>query len=76
MQYNYKNEKGHRYLGFIAEDVPDLVADQNRKGLSPMDIAAVLTKVVARQQDIINEQKKTRQMLLEEISKLKEETRK
>lgn len=72
VQYNYKNEKDHRYLGFIAEDVPDLVADKTRKGLSPMDIAAVLTKVIAHQQDTINEQKKTRQMLLREIAELKE----
>jgi hypothetical protein len=33
-------------VGFIAEDVPDLVSTKDRKGLSPMDIVAVLTKVV------------------------------
>jgi hypothetical protein len=33
-------------VGFIAEDVPELVATKDRKGLSPMDIVAVLTKVV------------------------------
>jgi hypothetical protein len=37
-------------LGFIAEDVPDLVAYGDRKGLSPMDFVAVLTKVVQEQQ--------------------------
>jgi hypothetical protein len=33
-------------VGFIAEDVPALVATADRKGLSPMDVVAVLTKVV------------------------------
>ena len=38
-------------MGFIAEDVPDLVATKDRKGLSPMDIVAVLTKVLQEQQN-------------------------
>jgi len=46
IKYNYKTDKDERHLGFIAEDVPDLVAVKDRKGLSPMDIVAVLTKVV------------------------------
>jgi hypothetical protein len=49
-KFNYKVDKNDDYLGFIAEDVPDLVASKDRKGLSPMDIVAVLTKVVQRQQ--------------------------
>ncbi len=52
-KYNYKNEKDEEYLGFIAEDVPDLVAMKDRNGLSSMDIVAVLTKVVKQQQGII-----------------------
>lgn len=43
-------------IGFIAEDVPDLVATAGRSGVSAMDIAAVLTKVVQRQQDILEQQ--------------------
>jgi hypothetical protein len=46
IKYNYKTDKDERHVGFIAEDVPDLVAVKGRKGLSPMDIVAVLTKVV------------------------------
>ena len=34
------------HVGFIAEDVPDLVATIDRKGLSAMDIVGVLTKAV------------------------------
>jgi hypothetical protein len=41
------------HVGFIAEDVPDLVATPDRKGLSPMDVVAVLTKVVQEQQKTI-----------------------
>ncbi len=48
--YNYKSEKDEQYLGFIAEDVPELVAMGNRKSLSPMDFVAILTKVVQEQQ--------------------------
>ena len=47
--YNYRNDnQGH--VGFIAEDVPALVASNDRKSLSPMDIVAVLTKVVQREE--------------------------
>ncbi|MCH9650539.1 MAG: tail fiber domain-containing protein [Deltaproteobacteria bacterium] len=41
------------YLGFIAEDVPDLVAMNHRKGLSAMDMAAMLTAVVKAQRETI-----------------------
>jgi hypothetical protein len=39
-----------RHVGFIAEEVPELVAAKDRKSLSPMDIVGVLTKVVQDQQ--------------------------
>lgn len=48
--YNYLNSPEEQYVGFIAEDVPTLVATKDRKSLSPMDIVAVLTKVVQEQQ--------------------------
>ncbi|HCN06796.1 MAG TPA: hypothetical protein DIT01_02610, partial [Lentisphaeria bacterium] len=50
VKYNYKKEQGEEYVGFIAEDVPALVATNNRKNLSPMDVVGVLTKVVQEQQ--------------------------
>jgi hypothetical protein len=52
--FNYKTEKGEDYAGFIAEDVPDLVATTGRKNLVAMDIVAALTKVVQEQQKSIN----------------------
>lgn len=55
VQYNYKADKKEQHVGFIAEDVPDMVATKDRKGLSPMDVTAVLTKVVQEQQKMIAE---------------------
>ena len=50
------NDEPH--VGFIAEDVPDLVATDDRKGLSAMDIVAVLTRVVQEQQQTVEAQQK------------------
>ena len=41
--------------GFIAEEVPDLVATGDRTSLSPMDIVAVLTRVLKFHQKQIQE---------------------
>jgi len=49
MTYNYKGDIKESYVGFIAEDVPDLVAINSRDGLGAMDMVAVLTKVVQEQ---------------------------
>jgi hypothetical protein len=53
--FAYKTDPAEHHVGFIAEDVPSLVATQNRKGLSPMDIVAVLTKVVQEQESTIQQ---------------------
>ncbi len=50
VRFNYLADHGEEYVGFIAEDVPELVATADRSGLSPMDIVAVLTSVVQQQQ--------------------------
>ena len=47
--YVYKADPTERHAGFIAEDVPDLVATPDRQSLAPMDIVAVLTKVAQEQ---------------------------
>ena len=53
--FKYKvDDEAH--VGFIAEDVPELVATTDRKGLSAMDIVAVLTKVVQQQQKELSDQ--------------------
>jgi hypothetical protein len=60
----YKTDAQQQHVGFIAEDVPELVAMKDRRGLSPMDIVAVLTKVVQQQKQTIEQQ----QRALEEIA--------
>lgn len=50
VRYNVRNDAQESHVGFIAEDAPDLVATGDRKGLSAMDIVAVLTRVVQAQQ--------------------------
>lgn len=52
--FNYKGDhEDERHVGFIAEAVPELVASKDRKGLSAMDIVAVVTRVVQEQQQVI-----------------------
>ena len=53
--FAYKAKPSDGHVGFIAEDVPDLVATPDRKGIAPMDVVAVLTKVVQEQQAEIAE---------------------
>ncbi len=55
VRFTYKADATEDFVGFIAEDVPELVASNDRKGLSSMDIVAVLTKVVQSQQEKIVE---------------------
>jgi hypothetical protein len=67
--YNYKNTE-ETHVGFIAEDVPDLVASEDRKGLSPMDIVAVLTKVMQKQSKTLDKQNKKLSKQQRQINKL------
>jgi hypothetical protein len=69
--YNYKSDKEEKCVGFIAEDVPDLVATKDRKGLSPMDFVAVLTKVVQSQQDALELQQREIEALKREVELLR-----
>jgi hypothetical protein len=53
--FNYEQEDQDQNVGFIAEDVPELIASSDRTGLSAIDIVAVLTRVVKLQQQQIVE---------------------
>jgi hypothetical protein len=67
VKYNLKKESSNDLnVGFIAEDVPELVATKSRKTLSALEIAAVLTKVVQQQQEMITK-------LNEEVKGLKDQ---
>ena len=52
--YAYKANPADPKVGFIAEEVPELVADPGRKSLSPMDMVALLTKVVQGQEKTLD----------------------
>jgi hypothetical protein len=67
VKYNYKAEKDENHVGFIAEEVPDLVAMKDRKSLSPMDIVAVLTKVTQDQQNQLQNQQQITQMQQQQL---------
>jgi len=55
VEFAYKTDSNEKHVGFIAEDAPELVASKDRKGMSSMDVVAVLTKVVQEQQRTIAE---------------------
>ena len=56
-RYSYKKEPHDERVGFIAEDVPELVASLRRSNVSEMDVAALLTRVVQGQRSLLKEQK-------------------
>jgi hypothetical protein len=55
VRFNYKTDPNEESIGFIAEEVPDLVATNSRKSLSTMDLVALLAKVTQEQQKVIEQ---------------------
>jgi hypothetical protein len=54
--FAYRADPRDERVGFVAEDVPDLVATPGRQTLSALEIVAVLTKVVQEQQKTVRQQ--------------------
>jgi len=71
VKYNYKNDPAAAHIGFIAEDVPNLVAQKNRETIDPMDIVAVLTKVVQEQNRTITELSDKMKKLERQVERMK-----
>jgi hypothetical protein len=71
VRFNYKADADDESLGFIAEDVPELVASKDRKSMSAMDVVAVLTKVLQEQQKLVEDQQKAIDELQEQVEELK-----
>ncbi|MDP2110753.1 MAG: tail fiber domain-containing protein, partial [Thiobacillus sp.] len=71
--YNYKVDAEEKHVGFIAEDVPELLASKDRKSLSALDIVAVLTKAVQEQKQVVDEQKQALETLSATVTELKAE---
>jgi hypothetical protein len=70
VEYRYKGDSEVQ-LGFIAEDVPALVATDSRRSLSPMDVVAILSTVVQEREAKIRE----RELQIEEMRRALEEVR-
>jgi len=60
VEYVYKDDESREpRLGFIAEDVPDLVANADRQSVPIMDVLALVTRVVKDQHATIRTQQET-----------------
>ena len=70
VEFAYKNSPDEKRLGFIAEDVPDAVAVNGRKGVAAMEIVSVVTSVVKQHQEIFKRQQEQIEHLEREIKKL------
>ena len=54
VKYAYKTDGTEKHVGFIAEDVPELFATKDRKGLSPMDIGGTNQSSSGAAEDHLN----------------------
>ena len=75
VHFTYRAAPDEHHVGFIAEDVPDLVATADRTGLSSMDIVAVLTRVVQEQEAALEAQRKQMAELAARLAALEAATR-
>ncbi len=73
VEFTYKDDptSDHR-VGFIAEDVPEIIAEADRKAVPVMDVVALVTRVVKDQQQTIEDQKQS----IEQQKKTLQEQRK
>ena len=71
VEFSYKATPAGRHLGFISEEVPESLTTKERKAVSPMDIVAVLTKVVQEQQKTMQEQRDAISTLSKELKELR-----
>ena len=55
VRFRYKTAPQEETLGFIAEDVPELLTADSGKAVNPVDLIAVLTRVIQKQQETIED---------------------
>jgi hypothetical protein len=70
--YSYKLDKDEHHVGFIAEDVPEMVATEDRKSLDPMPVTATLTAVLKKQKQDIAEGQIELNIIKEELKTISE----
>ncbi|NOG84198.1 MAG: tail fiber domain-containing protein [Planctomycetes bacterium] len=72
VRYKYKGDRSkNEYLGFIAEELPELLATADHKRVIPLGLITVLAKVVKDQQKIIEEQKDAIEKIVVELESMK-----
>jgi hypothetical protein len=71
--FTYKQDPDRSHVGFIAEDVPALVASKDRKTLNTMDIVGVITKVLQDKSETIAKQQKVLDMMAAKLEKMEAE---
>ena len=70
IEYHYTGKQRQDQSDLLVPYVPDLVATKDRKGLSAMDIVAVLTKVVQEQKETVEKQQAVINTLTEKLAQL------
>ncbi len=70
VSYRYKAQKSEPVVGFIAEDIPELVSMPSRKSYDSSEIVAILTKVVQDQDKTLTETKAELKKAQAKIAKL------
>ncbi|MCB9771052.1 MAG: tail fiber domain-containing protein [Candidatus Omnitrophica bacterium] len=69
--FNYKLTPKQKNIGFIAEDVPQIVAMNDRASLNTLDFIAVLTKVAQDQEQEIKKQSRQIEKIRNNVRELK-----
>ncbi|MGL5941731.1 MAG: tail fiber domain-containing protein [Waterburya sp.] len=80
VKFTYKADQNQTlHLGFIAEEVPDVIASPDKQAINPMDIIATLTKIVKDHQEtiaslseVVEEQKEAIAILNQKVKFLEE----
>jgi len=70
VHFNYKTDKKEGVIGFIAEDVPSIVATKKRDALSAMEMVALLTKVVQVQEENLKDKDNEITLLKNRLDKI------
>ena len=73
IKYFYKADDKDQKLGFVAEDVPGLVAENDRKSLSSMDLATLAITVIQKQQKMIENLQKENKEIKKSVAELSNE---
>ncbi len=57
VHFRYKQDTGREHIGLIAEDVPEEIASNDRRGIAPNDAIAFLIAALKAQQAQMEEMK-------------------